>query len=499
VTEVLLGIDIGTSSAKGVLTLPDGTVLATAVRAHRPSMPRPGWVEHDAERDWWQAVVELSRELLAGRTERPAGVCVSGIGPCVLATDAAYRPLRPAILYGVDTRATAEARELTDQLGEGAVFARAGSLLTSQSAGPKLAWLRRHEPGTWQATRRFLMASSLAVARLTGEYVLDHHSASQCQPMYDLAGQRWYEPWCDLVAPGLALPRLTWPGEVVGSVTPAAAEETGIPAGTPVAAGTIDAWAEALSVGVRSPGDTMLMYGTTMFLVQMLARPVTEARLWATRGVTPGSASLAGGMATSGAVTDWWRRITGEDDFDRLVGEAAATPAGADGLVMLPYFAGERTPLFDPDARGMILGLTLRHERGHLYRAALEATGYAVRHHLDVFAEAGAAPGRLVAVGGGVRGGLWTQIVSDVTGQPQELPEQTIGACYGDARLAGEAVGLVAGDADWARTAAVVTPRPDRAELYDELYRVYRAAYPATRDLAHDLAARQHAGSRARS
>ncbi|MEV0730466.1 FGGY-family carbohydrate kinase [Polymorphospora sp. NPDC050346] len=494
-TEVLLGIDIGTSSAKGVLAHPDGTVLATAVRPHRTSMPRPGWVEHDAEHDWWQAVVELSHRLLADRPERPAAVCVSGIGPCVLAADEAYRPLRPAILYGVDTRATAEVRELTDRLGTAALLDRAGSLLTSQSAGPKLSWLSRHEPDVWARTRHLLMASSLAVARLTGEYVLDHHSASQCQPMYDLAASRWYEPWCDIVAPGLALPRLAWPGEIVGVTTPGAAAQTGIPAGTPVAAGTIDAWAEALSVGVREPGDTMLMYGTTMFLVQMLARPLTDARLWATRGVTPGSASLAGGTATSGAVTDWWRRITGEDGFDQLVADAAATPPGADGLVTLPYFAGERTPLFDPDARGTILGLTLRHGRGHLYRAALEATAYAVRHHLDAFTEAGAAPGRLVAVGGGVRGGLWTQIVSDVTGRPQELPEQTIGASYGDARLAGEAAGLVEPDAPWARTARVVAPRAEHAEVYDRLYRVYRAAYPATRDLAHELAALQHATS----
>ncbi|KXK59620.1 sugar kinase [Micromonospora rosaria] len=489
--EALLGIDIGTSGAKAVLTRPDGTVLATATRSHRPTLPRPGWVEHDPERDWWGSVVELSRRLLAERPERPAAVCVSGIGPCVLPTDERYRPLRPAILYGVDTRAVAEARDLTDRLGAEAVLHRGGSLLTSQAAGPKLSWLRRHEPEVWGRTRRFLMASSLAVARLTGEYVLDHHSASQCQPLYDLTAGRWYEPWCDLVAPGLPLPRLVWPGETVGTVDARAHAETGIPVGTPVAAGTVDAWAEALSVGVRAPGDTMLMYGTTMFLVQMLDRPVTDARLWATRGVTPGSTSLAGGTATSGAVTDWWRRITGEQGFDRLSAEAAAVPAGADGLVTLPYFAGERTPLFDPDARGLLLGLTLRHDRGHLYRSALEATGYAVRHHLDTFAEAGAVPRRLVAVGGGVRGGLWTQIVSDITGQPQELPQQTIGACYGDARLAGEAIGVVDPDTTWARTGTVITPRAEHAHTYQELYRIYRAAYPATRGLAHDLAALQ--------
>ncbi|TQM11403.1 FGGY-family carbohydrate kinase [Pseudonocardia kunmingensis] len=486
--ELLLGIDIGTSSAKGVLTRPDGAVVASATRAHRPSMPRPGWVEHDAERDWWQAVTALSRQLLARADGPPAAVCISGIGPCVLATDADFRPLRPAILYGVDTRASAEVRELTEHLGEREIVAAAGSVLTSQSAGPKLLWLHRYEPDVWERTARVSTASSFAVARLTGEYVLDHHSASQYQPMYDLHGQRWNEEWSAVVAPGLALPRLAWPGDVVGHTTRAAAAETGIPEGTPVAAGTVDAWAEALSVGVQRPGDTMVMYGTTMFLVQMLPALVTDPRVWATRGLAEGSACLAGGMASSGAITDWLRRLSGEDGFDDLVAEAGRTAPGAHGLVMLPYFAGERTPLFDPDARGAVLGLTLRHTRAHLYRAALEATGYAVRHHLEVFAQAGAPPQRLVAVGGGTRGGLWTQIVSDITGCPQELPEQTIGASYGDALLAARAVGLARSDADWTRRAEVVQPRTTAAPGYDALYRIYRDAYPATRELMHALA-----------
>ncbi|WP_416904930.1 FGGY-family carbohydrate kinase [Micromonospora echinospora] len=491
--DVLLGIDIGTSSAKAVLTRPDGEVLATAVREHRPAMPRPGWVEHDPERDWWGAVAELSRQLLADAPGRLAAVCVSGIGPCVLVTDDRYRPLRPAILYGVDTRATAEAAELTALLGADRIVAVGGAPLTSQAAGPKLYWLRRHEPHTWAATRRFLMASSFAVARLTGEYVLDHHSASQCQPLYDLRGQRWHGEWADLVAPGLDLPRLVWPGEVVGRSTAAVAAETGVPAGTPVVAGTVDAWAEAHSVGVRRPGDTMLMYGTTMFLLQVTDRIVTHGQLWATRGITPGSACLAGGTAAAGAVTDWLRRIVGEDRYEVLVAEAAETTPGADGLVMLPYLAGERTPLFDPDARGVLLGLTLRHTRAHLYRAALEATGHAVRHHLETFAAAGAPPGRLVAVGGGTRGGLWAQVVSDITGQPQEVTTTSIGACYGDALLAAQAVGLVDPADTWARTGHVVPPRSAVRPVYDEAHAIYRAAYPANRELMHRLAEAQRA------
>jgi sugar (pentulose or hexulose) kinase len=141
------------------------------------------------------------------------------------------------------------------------------------------------------------MASSFAVARLTGEYVLDHHSASQCDPLYDLADERWAEDWAAEIAPGVPLPRLVWPVEVAGEVTAAAAAETGIPAGTPVMAGTVDAWAEAFSVGVRQPGDLMLMYGSTLFFVQVTEEPTTDPLLWATAGVEPHSRSLAAGSA----------------------------------------------------------------------------------------------------------------------------------------------------------------------------------------------------------
>jgi xylulokinase len=159
---------------------------------------------------------------------------------------------------------------------------------------------------------------------------------------------------------------------------------------------------------------------------------------------------------------------------------------------VLPYFAGERTPLQDPRARGLISGLTLSHGRGHLYRAMLEATAYGVRHIFEGMREAGGGGERLVAVGGGTKGGLWTQIVSDVTGRPQDLPEQTIGASYGDALLAGRSVGLVAPGADWSKIAATVEPENENREIYDELYRIYRELYPLTREQMHKLADMQN-------
>jgi xylulokinase len=367
-------------------------------------------------------------------------------------------------------------------------------VLTSQAVGPKLAWLRANEPGTWAATRRFLMASSFLVHRLTGCYILDHHSASQCTPMYDPVQHRWIEEWSELIAPGLELPELRWPSDVVGEVQAAVADQTGIPAGTPVVAGTIDAWAEATSVGVTAPGDVMLMYGTTMFLVEVLDRPRRSPYLWGTVGTFPGTHNFAAGMATSGAITEWIRKLTGESSFDRLVAEAHQSPPGAHGVLMLPYFAGERTPLFDPDARGVLIGLTLRHNRGDIYRAALEATAYGVRHNLEAMRDAGGQYRRLVAVGGGTKGGLWTQIVSDVLNAPQDLPNQTIGACLGDAMLAAIGAGQSPKVTQWNPIAITIEPRPEPAAAYEHYYAHYRELYPNTRDIAHALARQQRAG-----
>jgi xylulokinase len=487
VTELLLGLDVGTASSKAVLATPDGTIVASAQREHRLSLPRPGWAEHDPERVWWDDVRALCTQLLGGdrtRARRVSAVGVSGIGPCVAPCDGEDRPLRPAILYGIDTRATAEIAELERRLGPDAILARCGSALSAQAVGPKLLWLARHEPGVFGAMRRWHMASSFVVGRLTGRWVLDHHSASQCDPLYDLDAAAWATDWATEVAPSLTLPDLAWPGEVVGVVHDGGAQATGIPAGTPVVAGTIDAWAEAVSVGVRSPGDLMLMYGSTMFLVGVVDRRRDARAIWTTHGVDPGSLTRAAGMATAGSLTAWLRELTGGAPFAQLTAEAAEVPVGADGLLVLPYFAGERTPILDPRARGVIAGLTLRHTRAHLYRAALEGIAFGVRHNLEAM---GGRPSRAVAVGGGTAGRLWTQIVSDACDLVQEVPVETIGASYGDARLAAEAVGLAECGGSWARLAERRCPDPAQRAIYDARYAHYRALYPATRDVVHVL------------
>jgi xylulokinase len=396
--------------------------------------------------------------------------------------------LRPAILYGIDTRATREIEELGERCGRETLLGRCGSVLTTQAIGPKLLWLRRNEPEVWEKARKFFMANSFISYRLTGKYVLDHHSASQCDPLYDVHSYYWIDEWAEEIAPGLPLPRLLWPGTTTGV---RGNRDTDRDAGCGRDHRRLE-W--GASVGVQKPGDLMLMYGTTMFMIELLSEPLSHPGLWGTTGILPNTHNLAAGMATSGALTSWLKKLSDDLPYERLTEEAANVRPGSDALVVLPYFAGERIPLFDPRARGLISGLTLSHGRAHLYRAMLEATAYGVRHIFEIMRDAGGRGERLVAVGGGTKGGLWTQIVSDVTGSAQDLPEQTIGASYGDALLAARSIGLADPDTDWSKISETVGPDEQNRGIYDELYHIYRDLYPATREQVHKLAVLQKGG-----
>jgi xylulokinase len=487
--DLLLGIDMGTGSTKGVLVDAMGSVLASETIAHGIDLPRPGWAEVDAETMWWREVCSISaalmRQMPAGASL--AGMCVSGVGPCLVLCDDDLRPLRPAILYGVDTRASAEIESLTTELGQQEILDRAGTLLSSQAVGPKIEWVRRNEPDVFDRATGWYGSNSYIAAKLTGEYVMDHHTASQCDPLYATREFDWNHEWAQRICGHLPLPQLVWPSDVVGAVSAAAAEMTGVPVGTPVTAGTVDAYSEAFSVGVRQPGDQMLMYGSTMFLVQVIGDYYSDPTLWTTVGVERGSLALAAGTSTAGSLIGWLQSVTGAASFDDLMAEAQRVPPGSDGLLVLPYLAGERTPVFDPQARGIVAGLTLRHSRGHLFRAAYEGISFGIRQILERFDDAHSGT-RTVAVGGGLRSPIWAQAVSDITGRPQLVPEQAIGASYGDALLAAIGVGVVAPETDWAKIAREVKPDPRNRDLYDELYATWRELYPATRDQVHRLA-----------
>ena len=495
--KLLLGIDVGTYSSKGVLVTPAGEVLKQHVVPHKMDIPHPGWAEQDADAVWWADVVSICKVLLDGSPysgNDVAGVAVSAIGPCLLPLDKHGRPLRKGILYGVDTRAGKEIDILNEQLGEETIFDFSGMALTSQAIGPKILWLQRHEPEVWAETAHLTTASSYLVYRLTGEQVMDRHTASHYMPLIDIKALEWSPRFADAVAPLTMLPRLAWSDEVAGEITAEAAEETGLKAGTPVAVGAVDALSEALSVGVIEPGDLMVMYGSTTFFILVLTQPVPDVRTWTTAGAFTGQYALAAGMSTTGSLTRWFRdnfaqEYPEDEAYGKLFDGAKQIAPGSDGLLMLPYFSGERTPINDPRAKGVIAGLTLSHTRDHLFRATLEGVGFGIRQNIEAFRELGAPPKRVVAVGGGTQGDTWVQIVTDIAKTPQIVPKETIGASYGDAFLAGLATGLVRRDdlSVWVGETRTVEPNEKLAPRYDELFEQYKALYEATKGVVHKL------------
>ena len=490
-----LGIDIGTYGSKGVLADETGRIVAQASRDHRMIVPRPGWAEHRAEQDWWGNFVAITRDLLAQSGIDPALIaCVgaSAIGPCMLPVDAQGQPLMNAVLYGVDTRASAEIDILNAALGADTILVRCGNALTSQSVGPKILWLKRQRPELFARTAHIMNAATFLTFRLTGEVVIDHYTAANFTPLYDVTTQDWAADLANGICPLDMLPRLLWSSEIAGAVTPRAAEETGLAPGTPVLCGTIDAGAEALSVGLRRPGDMMMMYGSTIFVIQQTGARVTDPALWYAPWMFPGEHVSMAGLATSGTLTHWFRdRFAADlpDDtaFATLAHEAAASPPGARGLLCLPYFSGERTPIHDAQAKGAIFGLDLTHTRGDIYRAVIEGIAHGTAHVIDTYRAAGQPPARVLAVGGGVQNAVWLQATSDIGGVPQVVSRVSVGASLGDAFLAAIAVGLARRDdiTAWNPPERMISPQTHAA--YATAGPLFRALYTQTRDIAHAL------------
>jgi len=499
----LVGVDIGTYSSKGVLVTTDGQVVASHTVPHSMAMPKPGFFEHDAEGVWWHDFVEIVRRLLKDSGIRPhqiLGIGTSAIGSCVLPIDEEGRPLRPGILYGIDTRASKEIEFLESQLGKKQIFTRGGAHLSSQASGPKVLWIRNNEPEVYERTRWFLTSEAYLVYKLTGNATIDIYTAAGYAPLYDVFDFTWLPEAAELITPLERLPRAYWSHEIVGEVTTRAAEETGLAAGTPVVAGTTDAAAEAISAGVADYGDMMLMFGSSIFFVMKTRDLIKTEHFWSSNFLEKGSFAFMGGMSTSGSLTTWFRdqfmpAPSGEvDPFEVLAQRAATSPAGSNGLVLLPYFEGERTPLHDPKATGLWCGLSLKHTQGDLYRSILEGVAFGIRHNLEVMGQEGVQPNRVLAVGGGTKNPLWLQIVADVCGIELHVPEQQIGASYGDAFLAATGIGLYKGLSDikdWVRVKYTVSQQADPGGAYEFNYQVFRDLYQSNKALMHRLVDRR--------
>lgn len=493
--KLYLGIDIGTFESKGVLVDEAGEIAAQASRPHKMLVPRPGWAEHDPEQDWWGDFCFIAQRLIAESGADPKSiraVGTSAIGPCMLPVDAEGNPLMNGVLYGVDTRSAKEIEALTARIGAERILDVCGNALTSQSVGPKILWLKNNRPDIHAKAARIVTSTTFIVQRLTGNCVVDHYTAANTSPLYDVGRLAYSDELAPEIVPLEKLPETLWSTDIAGHVTAKAAEATGLAAGTPVICGTIDASAEAFSVGVLSPGDMMVMYGSTIFIIQLTAGRVRDARLWYAPWMFPGEHASMSGLATSGTLTHWFRdEIARELDpataFAALAEEAAASPPGANGLVMLPYFSGERTPIHDPQAKGTLIGLNLTHRRGDIYRALIEGIAYGTNHIFETYAEAGAAPKRLMAVGGGTKNRLWLEATSHISGLRQILARRTIGASYGDACLAAIGVGDVGRDAITRWNPAEREVEPVAHPAYARNYRIFKELYRATRHLMADL------------
>jgi xylulokinase len=501
-TQCLMGIDIGSYESKGVLTDIAGKVLAKAALKHELQFLKPGFVEQDVEKVWWDEFVELTKLLMAQAKVQAKDVLSIGLSGIysMVPVDAAANPLRSGgIMYGVDTRSVTEIQEVLARHGAETIFRRTGNGLSAQSMGPKILWVKKNEPDVFKKAHSFLPCANFIAARLTGGFFIDHLTAGFFGPCYEPSKLAWAPDLCEGIVDPARLPEPRWATELAGRVTAEAAKRTGLAEGTAITIGTCDVASEALSIGVTQPGDMMLMYGSTAWITLLMDKPLMDEKLWATPYIFPGTYCLHGGMATSGSLTRWFRDMVGGefvaiekqggvDSYSAISDLAAKIAPGADGIVVLPYFSGERSPINDADARGLIFGLDIGHTKGHLYRAAFEGVGYSINHTLEVMAAAGAKAELMTAVGGGTKNEAWLQCVSDITEVPQRVPSITMGASYGNCFIAGYAAGIFKqpGEiAKWVATERTVKPRPDNFAVYKTRMKTYLELYLRTADLMH--------------
>lgn len=500
-----LGVDVGSSESKATLIDENYTIIRTVSTAHDLINPRPGYFEHDAEKVWWGDACTLIRNILDSCGVSPsqiAAVGCSALGADLVPVDENCMPLRNAILYGIDSRATEEIAWLNRKYGGEKVLEFNGRPLCSNDIPPKMLWLRNHEPEIFEKAYKLLTASSFLTAKLTGRYTIDRFLAyGPFAPLYnkeDGSPNMEYVPeFCR--ADQLAEVRETI--DIAGYVTEEAAASCGLLPGTPVITGTDDSAAEAISTGVIENGDLMLQLGSSLYMIGVCPSLVSDKRVWPGGFLIPGCSCIQGGTNAAGTLTKWYRNEVfadyfteekngGENAFARMAEDAARIPAGAEGLIHLPYIAGERTPINDPIARGMLFGLTLKHTRSHMYRAALESIGFTIRQHMDIFAENGIQFSRIYAVGGGTKSPDWLQIIADITDCEICRADVSVGASFGDALMAALGVGALRSFSDLRAIIGKGTsyyPNPVNREIYDKYQKIYNELYNRTKDLMHEL------------
>ena len=492
----VIGLDIGTTSTIGILIrLPD-EVLAIASRPVTLYSDQGGWAEEEPEQ-WWANVRAIVGELLAAAgipSDDVAAIGTTGMLPAVVLLGSDGLVLRRSIQQS-DGRCGAEVEDLRRETDESAFMAKAGNGINQQLVTAKLRWLERHEPDVFRRIGTVFGSYDYINWRLTGQRAIEQNWALEAG-FVDISRHELDDGLIALAhIPREAVPPMAVSHEVIGFISQAAAEETGLKAGTPVVGGAADMIASALAAGVTERGQVLLKFGGSVDVLVATDRAIPDPRLYLDYHLVPGLFMPNGCMATGGSALNWFTATFGggyavearaaglslHQFFDRL---AAARPPGADGLTILPYFLGEKTPVHDPQARGVIEGLTLTHDAGHIWRALLEAYAYAIVHHIEVLNDIGHATTVFIASDGGSRSDVWMQIVADVLQQPVQRLAGHPGSCLGAAWTA--AVG--AGHArDWSGISAFVSAAdlviPDRS-----LNAIYRQGYDRYRDLYTRLA-----------
>lgn len=473
----LLGIDLGTSGARAIVVeAASGRVVAAASSEYPLHTPRPLWAEQDPH-DWWRGTIDAVRGALAAAGDVSLrGVGLSGQMHGVVLLDDRDQVLGPALLW-CDGRTGEECSEISRRAGgEERLLAMTGNPALTGFSAPKLLWLRRHQPEVFRRARSFLLPKDYLRLRLTGARASEVSDASGTL-LFDVARRTWSAAMLEILDldPAL-LPVVRESPEISGELTGEAAAALGLPAGVPVVGGGGDQAAGAVGAGIVRSGLVSATIGSSGVVFAHAAAPARDRRVHSFCHAVPGAWHLMGVTQAAGLSMRWLRDRFG-GSYQQLAGEAAAVPAGADGLLFTPYLMGERTPVLDPEARGTWFGLTYAHGRGHLVRSVMEGVAYSLRDCLDVMLSLGVEASEVRAAGGGAKSPLWRQILADVLERPIATLGLDEGPAYGAALLAGVGTGAwssVEEAASLVAVAARLEPDPAAAALHRDRLAVYR-------------------------
>ncbi len=470
--KLLLGIDIGTSACKVAVFDEDGTVLAQANKDYRVYYPESGWAEQDPE-EWWSAICEGIKEILAKKkvsADEICGIGVDGQSWSAIPVDRDGNVLSRTPIW-MDTRA----RDICDRIKRESfaeeIFETAGNDFLPSYSTPKMLWFQEERPEVFRNTYKFLQSNSYIVYKLTDQMSQDFSQGYGIH-FFDMNRLTYREELANRLGLSQELvPALYGCDEVVGEVSEKAAKLTGLKAGTPVVAGGLDAACGTLGAGVYQVGQTQEQGGQAGGMSICTDRALAHKKLILGTHVVPGLWLLQGGTVGGGGTLKWFRQELGQGmSFDELTGEAEKVPAGSEGVLFLPYMAGERSPVWNPDAKGVFYGLSYDKTRGHMIRAVLEGVAFSLEHNLRTAKETGAEAGVLNAMGGAANSLLWTQIKADVTGKTIQVPASDTATTLGAALLAGVGCGIYQDYDEAVRRTIKITrvqePDMERHEIY---------------------------------